>query len=447
MTAAPLSPPQVVPSVEELTPGSTGACRQFRIEQLPQAPAAGGAPAPAAAGAAAGPSSAAASSRTLMVFEGCPRPLGCTVLLRGGDAGELAKVKRALQLAVLTAYHLVLEGAFLAEEMALAAAALAPPGARAALGGTPAYAPGAGALCVRCVRAGSRCPFRSHGAPPPARCSLPAAAPPAGSTLDELSPQLRAGVAASADSAAADPPRCFALSMSPHTVWWEQDWADCGEEEASSCEGEEGADAGEGGGAEAGFKTPPRASGAAAAAVAAAAVDVGSGSPLVPEGGGEFTDPLRRRTPQSEGGAAPAAGASGGDAGGGGDTGGGGAAAAGQPGGRGRQLQWAPGLRLYDRQRVFLSMACRNPRKQVMCEPPSIKRIDFYCRRWARPRRVGGPAGGRAVWRAVGRGGGRQPEVVRLPRAGLCQTTCHRVEASPGSAPLPPAPRPAAAVT
>ena len=36
------------------------------------------------------------------------------------------------------------------------------------------------------------------------------------------------------------------------------------------------------------------------------------------------------------------------------------------------------GLLLYDRQRVYLSMACRNPRKALLCEPPSVKRIDFY---------------------------------------------------------------------
>eukprot|EP00882_Tetradesmus_deserticola_P034887 GHRQ01040208.1.p2 GENE.GHRQ01040208.1~~GHRQ01040208.1.p2 ORF type:complete len:112 (-),score=34.02 GHRQ01040208.1:307-642(-) len=31
------------------------------------------------------------------------------------------------------------------------------------------------------------------------------------------------------------------------------------------------------------------------------------------------------------------------------------------------------------RQHIYLSMACRNPRRGLMCEPPAIKRIDFYC--------------------------------------------------------------------
>lgn len=28
---------------------------------------------------------------------------------------------------------------------------------------------------------------------------------------------------------------------------------------------------------------------------------------------------------------------------------------------------------------MYLSMACRNPRRGLMCEPPSVKRIDLYC--------------------------------------------------------------------
>jgi 1-phosphatidylinositol-3-phosphate 5-kinase len=120
--------PQIVPSVEELDEGVTGACRQFRIEPLAApAPAAAAAPPPASS-TAARPAPAAAAAGTLMVFDGCPRPLGCTVLLRGDSAAELTKVKRVAKLAVLAAYHSVLEGAFLAEELGLALAALAPAG-------------------------------------------------------------------------------------------------------------------------------------------------------------------------------------------------------------------------------------------------------------------------------------------------------------------------------
>ncbi|KFK44391.1 hypothetical protein AALP_AA1G251400 [Arabis alpina] len=54
--------------------------------------------------------------RTLMYFEGCPRRLGCTVLLRGSCHEELKKIKRVVQYAVFAAYHLALETSFLVDE-------------------------------------------------------------------------------------------------------------------------------------------------------------------------------------------------------------------------------------------------------------------------------------------------------------------------------------------
>ncbi|XWS69313.1 hypothetical protein CRYUN_Cryun04dG0168500 [Craigia yunnanensis] len=54
--------------------------------------------------------------KTLMFFEGCPRRLGCTVLLRGRSREELKKVKRVVQYAVFAAHHLSLETSFLADE-------------------------------------------------------------------------------------------------------------------------------------------------------------------------------------------------------------------------------------------------------------------------------------------------------------------------------------------
>ncbi|KAK4779853.1 hypothetical protein SAY87_015959 [Trapa incisa] len=54
--------------------------------------------------------------KTLMYFEGCPRRLGCTVLLRGACHEELKKVKHVLQYAVFAAYHLSLETSFLVDE-------------------------------------------------------------------------------------------------------------------------------------------------------------------------------------------------------------------------------------------------------------------------------------------------------------------------------------------
>ncbi|XP_038999582.1 putative 1-phosphatidylinositol-3-phosphate 5-kinase FAB1C isoform X2 [Hibiscus syriacus] len=55
-------------------------------------------------------------SKTLMFFDGCPRRLGCTVLLRGRSREELMKVKHVVQYAVFAAYHLSLETSFLADE-------------------------------------------------------------------------------------------------------------------------------------------------------------------------------------------------------------------------------------------------------------------------------------------------------------------------------------------
>ncbi|OIT05556.1 PREDICTED: putative 1-phosphatidylinositol-3-phosphate 5-kinase FAB1C [Nicotiana attenuata] len=55
-------------------------------------------------------------SKTLMFFDGCPRRLGCTVLLRGLCCEELKKVKKVFQYAVFAAYHLSLETSFLADE-------------------------------------------------------------------------------------------------------------------------------------------------------------------------------------------------------------------------------------------------------------------------------------------------------------------------------------------
>ncbi|GMH15176.1 hypothetical protein Nepgr_017017 [Nepenthes gracilis] len=51
-----------------------------------------------------------------MFFEGCPRRLGCTVLLRGSFHEELKKVKHVVQYAVFAAYHLSPETSFLSDE-------------------------------------------------------------------------------------------------------------------------------------------------------------------------------------------------------------------------------------------------------------------------------------------------------------------------------------------
>ncbi|KAF3336726.1 putative 1-phosphatidylinositol-3-phosphate 5-kinase FAB1D isoform X1 [Carex littledalei] len=55
-------------------------------------------------------------AKTLMFLEGFPRPLGCTILLRGANSEELKKVKHMLQYTVFAAYHLILETSFFEDQ-------------------------------------------------------------------------------------------------------------------------------------------------------------------------------------------------------------------------------------------------------------------------------------------------------------------------------------------
>ncbi|GAA0159160.1 kinase [Lithospermum erythrorhizon] len=93
----------ITPSIDKLSTTRVGHCELFRLEkiseehefvnQVNKKP-----------------------SKTLMYFEGCPRRLGCTVLLKGSCHEELKKVKHVVQYAVFAAYHLSLETSFLADE-------------------------------------------------------------------------------------------------------------------------------------------------------------------------------------------------------------------------------------------------------------------------------------------------------------------------------------------
>ncbi|KAF0899591.1 hypothetical protein E2562_020783 [Oryza meyeriana var. granulata] len=55
-------------------------------------------------------------SKTLMFLEGFPRPLGCTILLRGANSEELKKVKQVMHYTVFAAYHLILETSFFEDQ-------------------------------------------------------------------------------------------------------------------------------------------------------------------------------------------------------------------------------------------------------------------------------------------------------------------------------------------
>ncbi|CAH2066674.1 unnamed protein product [Thlaspi arvense] len=91
------------PSVDSIPTARLGHCEVFRTERVVEQHEAGN-------------QSNRKPSRTLMYFEGCPRRLGCTVLLRGSCREELKKVKHVIQYAVFAAYHLSLETSFLADE-------------------------------------------------------------------------------------------------------------------------------------------------------------------------------------------------------------------------------------------------------------------------------------------------------------------------------------------
>ncbi|XP_073099215.1 putative 1-phosphatidylinositol-3-phosphate 5-kinase FAB1D isoform X2 [Elaeis guineensis] len=57
--------------------------------------------------------------KTLMFLEGFPKPLGCTILLKGANCDELKKIKRVVQYTVFAAYRLILETSFFADQRAL----------------------------------------------------------------------------------------------------------------------------------------------------------------------------------------------------------------------------------------------------------------------------------------------------------------------------------------
>ncbi|CAA3014733.1 1-phosphatidylinositol-3-phosphate 5-kinase FAB1B-like isoform X2 [Olea europaea subsp. europaea] len=94
---------QIVPSIDNLSSPKLGYCDMFHVKRFSEehgtAEQAG-----------------KKSVKTLMYFEGCPKPLGCTILLRGASEDELRKVKHVVQFGVFAAYHLALETSFLADE-------------------------------------------------------------------------------------------------------------------------------------------------------------------------------------------------------------------------------------------------------------------------------------------------------------------------------------------
>ncbi|KAL6560072.1 hypothetical protein OROHE_006310 [Orobanche hederae] len=94
---------QIVPSIDSVSAPKLGYCDSFYVEKFLEDLGVAG-------------QGGKKSSKTLMFFEGCPRPLGCTILIKGASGDELKKVKHVVHYGVFAAYHLALETSFLADE-------------------------------------------------------------------------------------------------------------------------------------------------------------------------------------------------------------------------------------------------------------------------------------------------------------------------------------------
>ncbi|KAG2728507.1 hypothetical protein I3843_01G204100 [Carya illinoinensis] len=94
---------QIVPSIDHLSSQKLGYCDTFHVEKFLEDHGSAG-------------QGGKKLLKTLMYFEGCPKPLGCTILLRGANGDELKKVKHVVQYGVFAVYHLALETSFLADE-------------------------------------------------------------------------------------------------------------------------------------------------------------------------------------------------------------------------------------------------------------------------------------------------------------------------------------------
>ncbi|KAJ8562437.1 hypothetical protein K7X08_011728 [Anisodus acutangulus] len=94
---------QIVPSIDNLTTPKLGYCDSFHVDKCVEEHGSAG-------------QAGKKMTKTLMFFEGCPKPFGCTILLKGANGDDLKKIKRVIQYGVFAAYHLALETSFLADE-------------------------------------------------------------------------------------------------------------------------------------------------------------------------------------------------------------------------------------------------------------------------------------------------------------------------------------------
>merc|ERR1711871_743535 len=90
---------RIVPSVDVLTADHVlGACRSFSLRTFEDIKTAGG---------------REKQSRTFAIFEGCPRDLGCALLLRGASFQQLEWIRRIPEDLVFLAYDWKLQAALM----------------------------------------------------------------------------------------------------------------------------------------------------------------------------------------------------------------------------------------------------------------------------------------------------------------------------------------------
>uniref|UniRef100_A0A7S3UE36 1-phosphatidylinositol-3-phosphate 5-kinase n=2 Tax=Picocystis salinarum TaxID=88271 RepID=A0A7S3UE36_9CHLO len=95
-----------IASAQELfkvSEGMMGSCAEFRMENI---------------------STGCNGAKTLMHFDGCPEPLGCTVLLHGKSQASLEAPKKALKLLSLAAWNACLEESFVSDLLVAAASSI-----------------------------------------------------------------------------------------------------------------------------------------------------------------------------------------------------------------------------------------------------------------------------------------------------------------------------------
>ncbi|KAI4330460.1 hypothetical protein MLD38_028749 [Melastoma candidum] len=96
---------QIVPSIDHLSSQKLGYCEKFHVQKILEEHGTAG-------------QGGKKLTKSLMYFESCPKPFGCTILLRGAPGDQLKKIKHVVQYGVFAAYHLGLETSFLADERA-----------------------------------------------------------------------------------------------------------------------------------------------------------------------------------------------------------------------------------------------------------------------------------------------------------------------------------------